>query len=82
MTDQGVQQTIGQILKQVREARDLSPDEVLEDTGVSNEYLRRLEADEIKKPSASVLWILCEYYNIDFKPIGIMAGIIIKKQRP
>jgi transcriptional regulator with XRE-family HTH domain len=73
-------ETLGQILKRDRESRKLSPGQVLEDTGVSNEYLRRLEADKIKKPSASVLWKLCEYYNIDFMPLAIMAGIIIKKQ--
>ena len=75
---QGQTPTLGQILKEVRESKNLSPESVLDETGVSKEYLRRLEADELKNTSASVLWKLAEYYSIDFKPLAVKAGIIIK----
>jgi transcriptional regulator with XRE-family HTH domain len=70
---QGQTPTLGQILKEVRESKKLSPKSVLDETGVSNEYLRKLEADEVIRVSAGVLWKLSEYYDIDFKPLAIKA---------
>lgn len=75
----GEGKTLGQILRRVREDQGLSENAVRQETGVSNEYLRRLEDDELKNPSASVLWKLSEYYQIDPNPILIMAGCIIPK---
>lgn len=74
--------TLGQILKEAREAQGLSENAVRQETGVSNEYLWRLEDDELKTPSASVLYKLSEYYQIDLKPLLIMAGCIVKNQQP
>ncbi len=74
--------TLGRILKEARVAKRMSVENVLEATGVSNEYLRKLEADELKSPSASVLWKLAQYYGIDLKPLAVKAGIIIKAPSP
>lgn len=71
-------ETLGQILKELRVAKHMSVENVLEATGVPNEYLRKLEADELRRPAASVLWKLAKYYSIDLKPLAVKAGIIIK----
>jgi transcriptional regulator with XRE-family HTH domain len=82
LPSEGAEKTLGQILRGAREAQGLSENAVRQETGVSNEYLRRLEDDELKTPSASVLWKLSEYYQIDPKPLLIMAGCIVKKIKP
>jgi transcriptional regulator with XRE-family HTH domain len=76
---EGEEKTVGQILKEARQNKGLTTGKVLYETGVSEEYLRKLEADELKTPSAGVLWKLAQLYSIDLKPLAIKAGIIIKK---
>jgi transcriptional regulator with XRE-family HTH domain len=73
------EKTLGQILKEARQNKGLTTGKVLYETGVSEEYLRKLEADELKTPSAGVLWKLSQLYSLDLKPLAIKAGIIIKK---
>jgi len=73
------EKTVGQILKEARQNKGLTTGKVLYETGVSEEYLRKLEADELKAPSASVLWKLTQFYQLDMKYILTKAGVIVKK---
>lgn len=72
-------QTVGGILKDARERLGYSPQKVLDETGVSKNYLQNLEADLIKRHSAGVLYKLSGLYDIPLKPLLILAGVIIPK---
>ena len=76
------EKTVGQILKEARQNKGLTTGKVLYETGVSEEYLRKLEADELKTPSASVLWKLTQFYQLELKYILTKAGVIVKNPPP
>jgi len=76
---EGEEKTVGQILKEARQNKGLTTGKVLYETGVSEEYLLKLEADELKTPSTGVLWKLTKFYQLDMKYILTKAGVIIKK---
>ena len=68
--------TLGYVLKQAREFKQVSLRTVEEKTGVSNAYLSQLENDKIKKPSADILHKLAIEYSIDFNYLLHVAGLV------
>jgi transcriptional regulator with XRE-family HTH domain len=72
---------LGEVLRKKRKGLSLSKDDVLRETGISYEYLFRLENGLIKNPSASVLYKLSEYYAIDLTPILEMGGVVVKREK-
>lgn len=72
---------IGQKLKRIREEKGFSLIQVMEATGISENYLNYLEDGQLKNQSASVLYKLSEMYQIELKPLLLEAGIIVKKER-
>jgi transcriptional regulator with XRE-family HTH domain len=75
-------ETLGQVLRKVREAKSKTLREVEESTGISNAYLSQLENDKIKRPSASVLYKLSDLYQVELEILLRAAGIIEKKDKP
>jgi len=72
--------TLGKILKEARELKQLSLRELEIQSGISNAYLSQLENDKIKKPSANTLYRLSELFNMNFDELMITAGIVEKKK--
>jgi HTH-type transcriptional regulator, competence development regulator len=69
-------QTLGVILKKLREDSLLSLRSVEKLTGISNAYLSQLENDRAQNPSASLLSKLAELYKIEFNYLLSLAGIV------
>ncbi len=70
--------TLGTVLRQARDLKDLSLRTVADMTGISNPYLSQLENDKIKKPSADILHKLANVYNLDFNYLLHIAGLVEK----
>lgn len=66
--------TLGNLLKEAREAKELSLRAVEAETGISNPYLSQLEKDKIKDPSPRLLYKLCEFYEISYNTAMELAG--------
>lgn len=77
-----MQETIGQKLKRIREEKNISIRQVMEETGISANYLSNLEEGHLKNQSPAVLYKLSGLYEIELKPLLIEAGIIVKKEQP
>lgn len=75
------EETLGNILKKARESAGLTFKQVLDQTGVSNQYLSNLENDKIKTHSASVMWKLSELYGLSYMQLCIISGIVIPKNK-
>lgn len=72
-------QTLGQFLRNAREARQLSLRDVERDAGVSNAYLSQLESGRIKAPSPNVLHKLTELYRVAYDVAMELAGYPMPK---
>ena len=72
--------TLGKILKEARELKQISLRELEIQSGISNAYLSQLENDKIKKPSANTLYRLSELFNMNFDDLMVSAGIVEKKK--
>lgn len=68
--------TLGQVLKNQREIKDLSLRQVEKLTNVSNAYLSQLENDKINNPSVGTLHKLASFYKIEFDSLLVAAGLI------
>tara|TARA_R110002124_G_scaffold149259_5_gene315361 strand:+ start:10099 stop:10512 length:414 start_codon:yes stop_codon:yes gene_type:complete len=68
--------TLGQVLKNQREIKDLSLRQVETLTKVSNAYLSQLENNKVKNPSVGILHKLSSFYNIEFDSLLVAAGLI------
>lgn len=68
--------TLGQVLKNQREIKNLSLRQVETLTKVSNAYLSQLENDRVKNPSVGILHKLSSFYNIEFDSLLVAAGLI------
>lgn len=70
-TDQLVNENIGAILKQERQKRGWSYEELGKRIGVSASYMYRLESGQRANPSTKVLRAICELFDIE--PTKVMA---------
>ncbi|GAO43775.1 helix-turn-helix domain-containing protein [Flavihumibacter petaseus] len=68
--------TLGEFLKQRREAAGLTLRQIEEGAGVSNPYLSQLENGKIKRPSVNILYKVCSFLGIDFDEVLFYAGLI------
>lgn len=71
-------ETLGSVLRQSRDLKNLALRTVEEMTGISNAYLSQLENDKIKKPSADILHKLATTYKVDFNYLLHIAGLVEK----
>jgi len=70
--------TLGSVLRQARDLKNLALRTVEERTGISNAYISQLENDKIKKPSADILHKLAITYKIDFNFLLHVSGLVEK----
>ena len=68
--------SLGQLLKQAREQKQMSLRTVEQSIGISNAYLSQLENDKIKSPAVNILHKLAGFYMIDFNFLLSAAGIV------
>jgi transcriptional regulator with XRE-family HTH domain len=66
--------TIGAVLKQAREVRELSAVDAARSAGISAAYLSKLENDAVKKPSPPVLHQLSEALTIPYAELMRLSG--------
>ena len=66
--------SIGGVLKQAREVRQLSAGDAARAAGISAAYLNRLENDAVKKPSPQVLYQLSETLAVPYSDLLQLSG--------
>jgi len=66
--------SIGGVLRQAREVRQLSAGDAARAAGISAAYLNRLENDAVKKPSPHVLHQLSEVLNVPYNDLLHLSG--------
>ena len=66
--------SIGGVLKQAREVRQLSAGDAARAAGISAAYLNRLENDAVKKPSPHVLHQLSEALSVPYSDLLQLSG--------
>jgi transcriptional regulator with XRE-family HTH domain len=66
--------SIGGVLKQAREVRQLSAGDAARAAGISAAYLNRLENDAVKKPSPHVLHQLSEALSVPYNDLLRLSG--------
>jgi len=66
--------SIGAVLKQAREVRELSAAEAARVAGISAAYLSRLEKDAVKRPSPQVLHQLSEALAVPYTDLMRLSG--------
>lgn len=66
--------SIGAVLKQAREVRQLSAVDAARSAGISAAYLSKLENDAVKKPSPPVLHRLSEALAVPYAELMRLAG--------
>jgi len=66
--------TIGTVLRQAREVRELSGVDAARAAGISPAYLNRLENDAVKKPSPPVLHQLSEALGLPYADLMRLSG--------
>ena len=66
--------SIGVVLRQAREVRQLSAGDAARAAGISPAYLNRLENDAVKKPSPHVLHQLSEALTVPYAELLRLSG--------
>jgi len=66
--------SIGAVLKQAREVRELSAVDAARAAGISAAYLSKLEKDAVKKPSPHVLLQLSEALTVPYADLMRLSG--------
>ena len=66
--------TIGAVLRQAREVRELSAIDAARAAGISPAYLSRLENDAVKRPSPHVLHQLSEALTLPYSDLMRLSG--------
>jgi transcriptional regulator with XRE-family HTH domain len=69
-----VASTIGGVLKQAREVRELSAIDAARAAGISPAYLSKLENDAVKRPSPHVLHQLSEALALPYAELMRLSG--------
>lgn len=66
--------SLGSVLRQVREARELSAVDAARAAGISAAYLSKLEGDAVKRPSPHVLHQLSEALAVPYAELMRLSG--------
>lgn len=69
--------TLGTILRQAREVRELTAGDAARAAGISAAYLSKLEADSVKRPSPHVLHQLSEALDIRYADLMSLSGYVV-----
>lgn len=69
--------TLGEELKELREAQGMTLREVEQKSGISNGYLTQLENNKIKEPSPNILHKLSLVYNVPYPRLMKAAGYTV-----
>jgi transcriptional regulator with XRE-family HTH domain len=72
--------SIGGVLKQAREVRQLSAADAARAAGISAAYLNRLENDAVKKPSPHVLHQLSGVLNVPYNDLLDLSGYPLPRE--
>lgn len=67
---------LGEILLRERRRRGLSLRAVERETDIQNAHLSQIEHGAIARPEPHVLWILANFYQLDFRRLMRIAGHI------
>ena len=74
--------SIGNVLRQAREVRDLSAVDAARASGISPAYLSRLENDAVRKPSPNVLHRLSEALGLPYAELMRLSGYRVPGEAP
>jgi transcriptional regulator with XRE-family HTH domain len=69
--------SLGELLKELREANKLTLREMEKQTGISNAYLSQVENGQIKKPSPNYLFKISEALNYPYESLMERAGFVV-----
>jgi HTH-type transcriptional regulator, competence development regulator len=69
--------TIGNVLRQAREVRELTAVDAARAAGISGAYLSKLESDAVKRPSPHVLHRLSEALDIPYADLMRLSGYVV-----
>lgn len=74
--------SIGLVLRQAREVRELSIGEAARSAGISAAYLSKLEGDAVRKPSPHVLHQLSEALAVPYAELMRLSGYRVPGDGP
>src|SRR6476661_1740024 len=69
--------TIGNVLRQAREVRELTAVDAARAAGISGAYLSKLENDAVKRPSPHVLHQLSEALDVPYAELMRLSGYVV-----
>ena len=69
--------TIGNVLRQAREVRELTAVDAARAAGISGAYLSKLENDSVKRPSPHILHQLSEALDIPYSELMRLTGYVV-----
>jgi transcriptional regulator with XRE-family HTH domain len=69
--------SIGNVLRQAREVRELTAVDAARAAGISGAYLSKLENDSVKRPSPHVLHQLSEALDIPYAELMRLSGYVV-----
>ena len=69
--------TIGNVLRQAREVRELTAVDAARAAGISGAYLSKLENDAVKRPSPHVLHQLSEALDLPYAELMRLSGYVV-----
>jgi transcriptional regulator with XRE-family HTH domain len=69
--------TIGNVLRQAREVRELTAVDAARAAGISGAYLSKLENDAVKRPSPHVLHQLSEALDLPYAELMRLTGYVV-----
>jgi len=72
--------SLGAVLKQARDVREMSAADVARSAGISGAYLSKLEGDAVKKPSPLVLNQLSQALSIPYAELMMLSGYPLPTQ--
>jgi HTH-type transcriptional regulator, competence development regulator len=69
--------SIGNVLRQAREIRELTAVDAARAAGISGAYLSKLESDAVKRPSPHVLHQLSQALDIPYADLMRLSGYVV-----
>jgi len=72
-----VSPSIGNVLRQAREVRELTAVDAARAAGISGAYLSKLESDAVKRPSPHILHQLSEALDVPYADLMRLSGYVV-----
>lgn len=69
--------SIGTVLRQAREVREMTAVDAAKAAGISAAYLSKLEGDAVKRPSPHVLHQLSEALDVPYADLMRLSGYVV-----